>query len=55
MKTKTLLAVTALMLAPSLAMAMGCSGKYHDQQAASCMPGTSWDAEKQACVETPTG
>ena len=52
MKTTATLAALALALLPSLAFAQ-CAGK-HEQTAASCMPGTSWDAEKGACVQTPS-
>lgn len=48
MKIKTTLAVLALMCAPSLATAMGCSIK-HDQQAMTCAEGTTWDADSRSC------
>ena len=49
-KTKTLLAALALTVAPTLAMAMGCSGYGHETPAQSCIAGTAWDADKGACV-----
>lgn len=53
MKTKTLLAALALTLAPAIASA-SCAGKAH-MQTASCQSGTTWDAEKSACVSNPMG
>lgn len=52
MKTRTLLAALALTVAPTLALAMGCSG--HDTTAQSCVAGTVWDGEKGACVPQTT-
>jgi hypothetical protein len=46
---KTLVLATVLLAAPSLVMAMGCSGAKH-QQAQSCASGTVYDAEKGTCV-----
>lgn len=54
MKTKILAATLALALAPSMALAMGCNSLKH-QQAASCAPGSTWDADQGACVAAPTG
>ncbi len=54
MKTKIFAAALALTLMPSVAAAMGCHGGAH-QQAASCQAGSSWDADKGACVANPTG
>ena len=51
MKTLSTLAVLALTLWPSLAAAE-CRGDH--QSAASCMPGTVWDAPSGTCVEKPT-
>lgn len=50
MKTKTTLAVIALMLAPSFAMAMGCSSK--ETTASACGEGQVYDAGAQKCVTT---
>ncbi len=51
MTLKTLFAATALMVAPSLALAMGCSSDHRlDQQAMSCADGTMWDPAAGACV-----
>ena len=52
MKTTTTLAALAIALLPGFAFAQ-CAGKMHEQTAASCMPGTTWDAAKGTCVETP--
>ena len=55
MKTKTILAALALTIAPSLALAMGCSGYNHtSQQAMSCADGTVWDATTQTCIISTT-
>ncbi len=51
MTMKTLLAALALTTLPTLAYAE-CSWGHYDQQAQSCIAGTAWDAEKQACVES---
>ena len=51
MKTATLFAALALGLLPGLALA-DCRGDH--QSAASCMPGTVWDAPSGTCVEKPT-
>lgn len=51
MKTATLFAALALGLLPGLALA-DCRGDH--QTAASCMPGTVWDAPTSTCVEKPT-
>lgn len=47
MKLKTIVAATVLALAPAIGFAM-CSDREH--QAQSCATGTTWDADKQACV-----
>jgi hypothetical protein len=49
MKTKTILAVLALSLAPTFAYA-SCRDGAH--QASSCKAGTAWDADAGACVAT---
>ncbi|WP_374427313.1 adenylosuccinate lyase [Tabrizicola sp.] len=53
MKTTTTLAALAIALLPGFAFAQ-CAGKQMEQTAASCMAGTTWDAAKGACVETPS-
>lgn len=53
MKTASTLAALAIALLPGFAFAQ-CVGKHVDQTAASCMPGTTWDATKGTCVETPS-
>ncbi len=53
MKTTTTLAALAIALLPGLAFAQ-CAGEHVKQTAASCMVGTTWDAAKGACVETPS-
>lgn len=55
MKTKVILAAVAMILAPTVTLAQGCNYDKINKQAASCVAGTSWDAEKGACVATPTG
>ncbi len=53
MKLKTTLAVIALSLAPTLALAGGgCSDK--EITASSCVAGATWDEAKGACVANPT-
>ena len=54
MKTKVLLATLALSLAPSLALAMGCSSHGKEQITMSCPEGQTLDVETNSCV-TPTG
>lgn len=54
MKMKTILAALALAIAPTLAIAEGCSSR-HSEQAMSCGEGTVWDADTQSCVEQVTG
>ena len=53
---RTTLAVLALSLAPGLALAEGgCNGMKAKQVTASpCMPGSTWDETKSACVANPT-
>lgn len=53
MKTATTLAALAIALLPSLAFAQ-CAGKHATETAASCMPGTTWDAEKGSCIASPS-
>lgn len=50
---KLTLAALALTFLPTFAFAV-CSGDEVDQTAASCMPGTVWDAETSTCVEAPS-
>jgi hypothetical protein len=52
MKLKIAL-VTALMVAPSISFAMGCSGSDH-KQAMSCAEGTSYDSATQTCLPVST-
>lgn len=49
MRTAMLLTTLSLMLAPGLVMAQCNAGKTQ-QQAMTCIPGTSWDAETGTCV-----
>lgn len=52
MKLKIAL-VTALLVAPSVSLAMGCShGK--EKQAMSCADGTSYDSTSQTCLPVST-
>ncbi|MGI9388802.1 MAG: carbohydrate-binding module family 14 protein [Boseongicola sp.] len=54
MKTKTLLATLALIVAPSIALATGC-GLGHtkaEQVVMSCAEGSVFDSETQRCVPT---
>ncbi|MBD3664513.1 hypothetical protein [Sulfitobacter aestuariivivens] len=45
--------VTALMLAPTVSLAMGCShGK--EKQAMSCAEGTTYDSATHACLPVST-
>jgi hypothetical protein len=53
MKTKTLLAALALVVAPSLALAGGCSGG-HGEASMSCAVGSEYDATSGKCVPTTT-
>lgn len=51
MRTKILLTTAILTIAPTLALAMGCSYDLHGQEARmSCAEGTTWDADSGACV-----
>lgn len=52
MKIATTLAALAISLLPGFAFAQ-CRGEHSDQTAASCMPGTTWDATKGTCVDKP--
>ena len=54
MKIKTAAATLVLALAPSFALAMGCSFEHQTEQAMSCADGMVWDAETEACVEQVT-
>ncbi|NNK79710.1 MAG: hypothetical protein HKP40_13480 [Litoreibacter sp.] len=51
MKTRMALIILAAALAPTLASAQ-CI--HSEQQAATCKPGTSWDAQTATCVADPT-
>jgi hypothetical protein len=50
MKIKTTLAVIALTLAPSLALAEGCIHSMKQQSASQCAAGQVWNAETQTCT-----
>lgn len=51
MAIKTLLTAATLIVLPGLALAMGCHGSNHAEQAnMSCATGTTWDADSQTCV-----
>ena len=51
MTMKTLLAALALILAPGLAVAQGCSDRQAIQDASmSCAVGSIYDAKTNACV-----
>lgn len=52
---KALAAASALMLAPAAALAQGCDYGHERQATMSCAPGSTFDADKGACVATPTG
>ena len=54
MKAKLLLATIVLAAAPSLALAMGCSGSHKEQITMSCPEGQTLDIETNSCI-TPTG
>ncbi len=49
MKIKTTLAVIALTLAPSLALAQGCN-HMKQQSASQCAAGQVWNAQTQSCT-----
>lgn len=53
MKLKIALTCAALMLAPSLGLAMGC-GHGKEKQAMSCETGTVYDAASGTCVTKTT-
>ena len=48
----TAISLIALVLMPSIAAA-NCSGEKLEETAASCIPGTTWDAEKGSCIANP--
>lgn len=48
---KTLIAVAALILSPSLALAMGCSTH---ETATNCPTGQVWNGEIGSCVDVTT-
>lgn len=50
MKFKTILTASVLALAPTFALAMGCSEYKTDQTAMSCAEGTVLDAATGTCV-----
>jgi hypothetical protein len=53
-KTKTILAAAALVLAPGLAAAQGCSWMKEQTATMSCAPGTTFDATSGTCVPEAT-
>lgn len=53
MKLKIALTTTILIVAPSLALAAGCS-EAREKQAMSCAAGTVYDTESKSCVATTT-
>ncbi len=50
MKIKTTLAVIALTLAPSLALAEGCNHGMKQQSASQCAAGQEWNSQTQTCT-----
>lgn len=50
MKLKFGLAALALVVTPSLALAMGGCNYGKQKQAISCVTGTAWDAATNSCV-----
>lgn len=50
MKIKSTLAVIALTLAPSLALAQGCENHKVQQSASQCEVGQVWDSATSTCV-----
>lgn len=48
MKIKQAFLIAALVVAPGIAAALGCS---QERQAMSCAEGTVWDHDAQACVD----
>lgn len=48
---KSLIAVTALILMPSFALAMGCSSH---ETAATCPAGQVWNGETGSCIDATT-
>ena len=46
---KALTIAATLTLTAGSALAMGCSGYKHEQQAQSCAAGAAWDAATQSC------
>ena len=50
MKIKMTLAVLALTLAPSLALAQGCMTKTTQQSASQCAAGQVWNETTQSCA-----
>jgi hypothetical protein len=53
MKLATTIAAALLALLPGFALAE-CRGEHSDQTAASCLPGTTWDAATGTCSENPS-
>jgi len=56
MKIRTAVVALALVVAPTLALAMGdCRSNHRSTSAASCAEGHIWDARTQGCVAIVTG
>lgn len=53
MKTRTILCVIALTMAPTFAAAMGC-GPDHREQVSSCAEGQVWNDTLATCVPGST-
>ncbi|MCU0827336.1 MAG: hypothetical protein MUE52_07995 [Tabrizicola sp.] len=53
MKIALTLTALALSLTPAMAYS-GCADKAKTETAASCMPGTTWDAATATCTATPS-
>ncbi len=51
MKITTTLAAITLLLAPTFALAQGCS-KDQTEASLTCAVGTNWDATTKSCVAT---
>lgn len=55
MHARLLIAAIALVATPGLALAMGCSGKSHDEVTMSCPEGLAFDTETRSCKPPATG
>jgi hypothetical protein len=54
MKIALTLTALALSLAPAVAFAQCAGSKMPEETASSCVPGSTWDADKGTCVATPS-